>query len=390
MKVFTKKQVFFVMTLLSLVLSGCNQNVSHVHSFNKDWSCDEIYHWHATNCEHTDLKADLKEHDFGDFVSNNDATIENDGTKTRSCLVCDYEETVVDIGSKIHVHTYSTEWTSDDNYHWHYVTCEHETIPVNYISHKWDGGVVTKTPTYTEEGICLETCVECKHTRENKISKLVLSSDESDLESIANDNLFYFSYENSFDLSHRYHYVIQLKSGDKVVKEVDLAEKGLITTDYTPKQLYDYTHFVYEIPLKYNSNETTVEGIDITEFISKINSTKIKVFIAVRGDYDLNSKTEALDASDILVQCAEISVAPELTDNECYSNKQKLVFQQVLGCNYIPEDFINKYLWKYCDVTGDGQISAADASCMLSFYALEQTSVGNFDIEATWKKILGE
>ncbi|MCQ2587433.1 MAG: hypothetical protein MJ174_04895 [Treponema sp.] len=116
------------------------------------------------------------------------------------------------------------------------------------------------------------------------------------------------------------------------------SEKGLITTDYTPKQLYDYTHFVYEIPLKYNSNETTVEGIDITEFISKINSTKIKVFIAVRGDYDLNCKTEALDASNILRQYATVCTTPELTDNEYFSNEQKLVFQQVLGCNYIPED----------------------------------------------------
>ena len=25
-----------------------------------------------------------------------------------------------------HVHTYSTEWTSDETYHWHKATCEHK------------------------------------------------------------------------------------------------------------------------------------------------------------------------------------------------------------------------------------------------------------------------
>lgn len=41
------------------------------------------------------------EHNYGDFVSNNDATMYSDGTKSRTCNVCSYVETVADAGTMI-------------------------------------------------------------------------------------------------------------------------------------------------------------------------------------------------------------------------------------------------------------------------------------------------
>ena len=41
------------------------------------------------------------EHTYGEYVSNNDATTEKDGTKTRECSVCGYKDTVTEEGSKI-------------------------------------------------------------------------------------------------------------------------------------------------------------------------------------------------------------------------------------------------------------------------------------------------
>ncbi len=42
-------------------------------------------------------------HAYGDYISNNDATYEADGTKTRTCSVCGLNDTVVDEGSKLDI-----------------------------------------------------------------------------------------------------------------------------------------------------------------------------------------------------------------------------------------------------------------------------------------------
>ena len=73
----------------------------HEHTYSEDWTSDEENHWHAATCGHTDEKSGFAEHTFGEYVSNNDATTEADGTKTRECSVCGYEDTVTDEGSKI-------------------------------------------------------------------------------------------------------------------------------------------------------------------------------------------------------------------------------------------------------------------------------------------------
>ena len=72
-----------------------------MHTFAEEWTSDASGHWHAATCGHTDEKSGFAEHSFGDYVSNNDATTEADGTKTRECSVCGYKDTVTDEGSKI-------------------------------------------------------------------------------------------------------------------------------------------------------------------------------------------------------------------------------------------------------------------------------------------------
>ena len=74
--------------------------LEHKHTYSEDWTKDATHHWHASTCGHevTEGKA---AHTFGEYVSNNDATTEADGTKTRECSVCGYKDTVTDEGSKI-------------------------------------------------------------------------------------------------------------------------------------------------------------------------------------------------------------------------------------------------------------------------------------------------
>lgn len=74
---------------------------AHEHEFSDSWSKDGTYHWHAATCEHTTEVSDKAEHSFGEYVSNNDATTEADGTKTRECSVCGYKDTVTESGTMI-------------------------------------------------------------------------------------------------------------------------------------------------------------------------------------------------------------------------------------------------------------------------------------------------
>lgn len=77
------------------------EKLAHTHKFATAWTKDETNHWHAATCEHTEEVSGKAAHTFGDYVSNNDATTEADGTKTRECSVCGYKDTVTDEGSKI-------------------------------------------------------------------------------------------------------------------------------------------------------------------------------------------------------------------------------------------------------------------------------------------------
>ena len=79
------------------------EKLAHTHKFATDWTYDGTYHWKSATCEHTDAVSEKAAHTFGEYVSNNDATTEADGTKTRECNVCEYEDTVTDEGSKIKV-----------------------------------------------------------------------------------------------------------------------------------------------------------------------------------------------------------------------------------------------------------------------------------------------
>ena len=76
----------------------------HEHSFSTEWSKDENGHWHECSCG---AKADEADHLFGD---------------DNICDVCGYDK-----GEPVpHVHTFSPEWSSNDNEHWHAATCGHD------------------------------------------------------------------------------------------------------------------------------------------------------------------------------------------------------------------------------------------------------------------------
>ena len=143
----------------------------HDHTFATDWTSDATHHWHEATCEHTTEVSDKAEHSFGEYISNNDATTEADGTKTRECSVCGYKDTVTDDGSKIHVHIFAEEWSSDGVYHWKWSTCEHEVVS-GKAEHSFGNWTVTKAATEEAEGTRESTCTVCEYKATEAIAKL--------------------------------------------------------------------------------------------------------------------------------------------------------------------------------------------------------------------------
>ena len=152
------------------------EKLAHTHKFATAWTKDETNHWHAATCEHTEEVSGKAAHTFGDYVSNNDATTEADGTKTRECSVCGYKDTATDEGSKIHVHTFAEEWTSDASGHWHAATCGHTDEKSGFAEHSFGDYVSNNDATTEADGTKTRECSVCgyKDTVTDEGSKIIV------------------------------------------------------------------------------------------------------------------------------------------------------------------------------------------------------------------------
>lgn len=115
----------------------------HVCTPVEAWSSDGSGHWHECsdpNCTITmnNEKPNFAEHTYGEYAVTEAATCTEAGTETRTCTVCDYEDS--------------------------------RTIPMT--QHTWDDGVVTTQPTATTEGVKTYTCSVCHVTRTEVIPML--------------------------------------------------------------------------------------------------------------------------------------------------------------------------------------------------------------------------
>ena len=120
------KSLISLLILSSIILTGCelfsqspsssspssdNDSTSdtssseppHTHTFSEEWNYNETQHWHDATCGH-DVKSDLGNHQFVNVSATDEGYVDR-------CRVCQYERT--------REHSYSSSWTTDENYHWH-------------------------------------------------------------------------------------------------------------------------------------------------------------------------------------------------------------------------------------------------------------------------------
>ena len=100
----------------------------HTHNFSGEWSQSETHHWHECLSENCLAQQDLAEHYYEEhgWSEEKPATETEEGVKVRVCIGCKYEDRE-SIPKLSHVHTYSSDWTSDGTDHWHAATCSHTT-----------------------------------------------------------------------------------------------------------------------------------------------------------------------------------------------------------------------------------------------------------------------
>lgn len=145
----------------------CTDGDTHIipngHSFSDEWTYDADYHWHVATCEHVDLISGKTEHEWDDGVVTKAVTHTEDGELTYTCTVCGTTKTE-SIPALIDAHTFSEEWSSDTETHWHNATCVHIELRIDESVHSWDDGTITKKPTCTEAGEKTYTCTICGKT----------------------------------------------------------------------------------------------------------------------------------------------------------------------------------------------------------------------------------
>lgn len=62
---------------------------SHTHNY-EDWQHDDTQHWKACSCG---AETGREDHNFGDWITDKEATATETGTKHRDCQTCQYRET---------------------------------------------------------------------------------------------------------------------------------------------------------------------------------------------------------------------------------------------------------------------------------------------------------
>lgn len=132
--------------------------LEHVHTFENTWTSDETYHWHASTCGH-DVVDGKAEHEFGNWITDDEPTATEEGSKHRTCSICGYvEEDIIPVIG--HVHTFNFLWSANETHHWHAATCGHN-LKEDYGEHEFSDWTIDSIPTTTSSGAKHRTCSVC-------------------------------------------------------------------------------------------------------------------------------------------------------------------------------------------------------------------------------------
>ncbi len=131
----------------------------HEHLFSTQWSSDAAGHWYACACGE---KADSSNHTL-EWIVDTEATVEHEGVQHPECTVCDYRGDSVSI-PKIHVHTATDTFHSDESGHWQPCICGKKMNPAAHTM-EW---VVDREATPEADGSRHPECTVCGYKGESE------------------------------------------------------------------------------------------------------------------------------------------------------------------------------------------------------------------------------
>ncbi len=71
--------------------------------------------------------------------------------------------------TQTHEHTWATEWTKDNDNHWHVCTGEDCEETSDKVAHTWNTGEVTTSPSALGAGVKTYTCTACSQTKTESV-----------------------------------------------------------------------------------------------------------------------------------------------------------------------------------------------------------------------------
>lgn len=136
-----------------------------VHHFAEEFTYDEHQHWHVCTDEgYEHLTTEKQDHVFGDTAVDLEATYDAAGKGHRDCLFCDYSEDVV--LPKIE-HSFSSEWSHDENKHWHVCTdAGYEDLIANEASHNWTSWELIQEESVSSPALEERKCTICGYSEQ--------------------------------------------------------------------------------------------------------------------------------------------------------------------------------------------------------------------------------
>ncbi|MBQ7761511.1 MAG: leucine-rich repeat domain-containing protein [Clostridia bacterium] len=137
------------------------------HAYSSEYQKDEYGHWVIANCEHTTVVGEKKAHSFESSITR-EATCGENGVKTFVCSECDFS---IDQEIPMLNHTYSEDWDSNEQGHWHSATCEHSNELSPRAPHSFDAGVTEVIGNCFKDGRVVYTCADCNYVLTEIIEK---------------------------------------------------------------------------------------------------------------------------------------------------------------------------------------------------------------------------
>lgn len=334
----------FIVVLLSVLciccaaigLNGCKKD-KHIHAFDKQVITDEYKatdatctkkakYYYSCKCGATGIETfaygDPLGHSFTNYVSDNNATCTEDGTKTAVCDRdgCNEKNTVTDVGSA-KGHTYSEKWSQNETEHWHAATCGHnvekdraahtfdenkkctvcdyitvKSLGLELQSNTFDINLTTKT-VYIKvanavtnydfsdkftvaDGARFDVCTdkECN----NKIS-----SKKTDI--VEGDNIFYILVTNGNDVAsyamtvrRRPIYTVTFDTnGGSEVEKQQVEEENYATEPATSKRGYDFDEWDYDFSSPILGDTTISAKFSVKEEMMNYEFTATSVFCEI-------------------------------------------------------------------------------------------------------------